>query len=44
MHALIYIIKTKCAVMKHSTYIEKNSGPCVQTLGRDQYGKIVKMY
>lgn len=23
MHALIYIIKTKCAVIKHSTYIEK---------------------
>lgn len=44
MHALIYIIKTKCAVIKHSTYFEKIYGPWVQTLGRDQYGKIVKMY
>lgn len=27
MHALIYIIKSKCAVMKHSTYIEKKLWP-----------------
>lgn len=30
MYALIYIIKTKCAVMKHSTYIEKIYGPWVR--------------
>lgn len=30
MHAPIYIIKTKCAVMKHSTYIEKIYGPWVR--------------